>query len=116
MKTPTTLATCALIFAPAFAAEGFREYSAVTNRPVWSFAHGQFSHTAFDTDWSLQNVVFDGALATTLTQQTGRENGFLSGSIRRHDKTNCGRYSAFLKAAQGREVAHLLIQETAQFT
>ena len=101
MKAPATVVTCALVCGPAFSAEGFREYFAAANRPLWSIAHYQFSHPAFDTDWSRRNVVFDNELAINLTPQTGRENGFLSGSIRRQEKTGFGRYSASLKAAKG---------------
>ncbi|WP_299419020.1 family 16 glycosylhydrolase [uncultured Shimia sp.] len=67
----------------------------------WQVAHYTFSHPAFDTDWSRDNLRFDHGLHLSLTPQTAAENRFLGASIRRETRTHYGRYEAILHPAKG---------------
>lgn len=67
----------------------------------WQVAHYAFSHPAFDTDWSRDNLRLDHGLHLTLTPQTAAKNRFLGASIRRKTRTHYGRYEAVLHPAKG---------------
>lgn len=67
----------------------------------WQIADYRFSHPAFDTDWSRQNVHFKQGLHLSLTPQAAAENRFLGASIRRKTRSHYGRYEALMHPAKG---------------
>ncbi|MEM7440534.1 MAG: family 16 glycosylhydrolase [Pseudomonadota bacterium] len=68
----------------------------------WSVAEYDFSHPHFDTDWRKSNVSVDAAgLKLQLFPHSAGLNPFVGASLRRHEKTHFGRYSAILRPAKG---------------
>ena len=80
---------------------GFSERFARPPSAGWQVAHYSFSHPAFDTDWSRENLRFSQGLHLSLTPQTTAENRFLGASIRRDTPSHYGRYEAVLHPARG---------------
>ncbi|WP_412555373.1 family 16 glycosylhydrolase [Shimia sp. MIT1388] len=80
---------------------GFSERFDRAQPKGWQVAHYAFSHPAFDTDWSRDNLRFEQGLHFSLTPQKAAKNRFLGASIRRQARSHYGRYEALLRPAKG---------------
>lgn len=67
----------------------------------WHIAQYDFDHPVFDTDWRRAQVMFDDGVSLHIEPHQKGVNSFVSGSIRRHETSHFGSYSARLKAAKG---------------
>jgi len=67
----------------------------------WNVAHFVFDHPKFDTDWGRSQVALGNGLQLHLVPQLGRDNRFVSASVRRRTASHFGKYEAVLQPAKG---------------
>ncbi|GAA6179603.1 hypothetical protein NBRC116594_10410 [Shimia sp. NS0008-38b] len=67
----------------------------------WSVASYRFTHPAFDTDWSKENLRVSSGLHLSLTPQSGHKNRFVGASLRHKERTHFGRYEVTMRPARG---------------
>ena len=79
---------------------GFSDSFDSLNPADWHVANYRFTHPAFDTDWTPDNLRVDTGVHLALTPQTGAENRFLGSSLRRTHPSHYGRYEALLRPAK----------------
>jgi beta-glucanase (GH16 family) len=82
-------------------ADGFDERFEVLDAQHWSVANYVFKHPYFDTDWSKAQVSVGGGLTLALSEQEGRENRYVGGSVRRKEVTGFGRYEVVMQPVRG---------------
>ena len=82
-------------------ADGFTERFNDLKADDWSVANYVFDHPYFDTDWAKAQVSVDDGLVLRLSEQEGRENGYLGASVRRKKTTGYGRYEVIIQPMRG---------------
>ncbi|MCX7560516.1 family 16 glycosylhydrolase [Sulfitobacter sp. F26204] len=80
---------------------GFSENFQQLSRQDWHLAEYDFTNPHFDTDWRANQVQTGDGLVLRLDRQSGKENAFVSGSVRRETITGFGRYEATMRPARG---------------